>query len=145
MTPLEGLPPHTVEPLAGRRIASLRREARAAGHRLLHADCADARDKAGVMAAIARGFGLPAHFGANLDALYDCLTDLDPAPGDGASAGTAQGLVLVVEHLPGAPGFDEDARDALLDVLRDAADGFSGQGVAFRAFWSLSGARRAPP
>ncbi|RPH44030.1 MAG: barnase inhibitor [Burkholderiales bacterium] len=140
MTPLESLPPNAVEPLADRKVAALRRLARASGQRFLHADCADARDKAGVMSALARGFGLPAHFGANLDALYDCLTDLEPEPG-----ASAPGLVLVVEHLPRAPGFGDEARDALLEVFRDAADGFAERGVAFRAFWSLSGARRAPP
>ena len=97
--------------------------------------------QAGVMAALARGFSLPSHFGANLDALYDSLTDLEPEPG-----ARAPGLVLVVERLPGPPGFDDDARDALLDVFRDAADAFGERGVAFRTFWSVSrGARPASP
>ena len=141
MTPLESLPPNALERLADRRIATLRREAQAAGQRFLHADCSEARDKAGVMAALARGFALPSHFGANLDALYDCLTDLEPEPG-----ARVPGLVLVLERLPGPPGFDDDARDALLEVFRDAADAFGERGVAFRTFWSVSrGARPAPP
>jgi RNAse (barnase) inhibitor barstar len=141
MTPLESLPPNAVERLADRRPATLRRQAHEAGQRFLHADCSGARDKAGVMAALARGFALPSHFGANLDALYDSLTDLEPEPG-----ARAPGLVLVVERLPGPPGFDADARDALLDVFRDAADAFGERGVAFRTFWSVSrGARPASP
>jgi RNAse (barnase) inhibitor barstar len=141
MTPLESLPPNAVAPLAGRTASTLRREAQAAGHRFLHADCCDAHDKPGVMAALGRGLVLPGCFGANLDALYDCLTDLEPAPG-----AAAPGLVLVVEHLPGSPGFGAEQRDALLEVLRDVAAEFAGRGVAFRAFWSLSrGAGSAPP
>lgn len=141
MTPLESLPPNEVAPLGGRTAGTLRREAEAAGHRFLHADCCEAQDKPGVMAALGRGLVLPACFGANLDALYDCLTDLEPEPG-----AAAPGLVVVVEHLPSAPGFDADQRAALLEVLCDAAAEFAGRGVAFRAFWSLSrGARSALP
>jgi RNAse (barnase) inhibitor barstar len=141
MTPLESLPPNAVERLADRRPATLRRQAHAAGQHFLHADCSEAGDKAGVLAALARGFALPAHFGSNLDALYDCLTDLEPKSG-----ASAPGLVLVVERLPGPPGFDDDARDALLDVFRDAAETFGERGVAFRTFWSVSrGVRPAPP
>jgi hypothetical protein len=137
MTALDRLPAQAVLPLGARRPDALRRQAERAGHRWLHADCSAARDKAGVMAALAQGFGLPAHFGANLDALYDCLTDLEPGQG---SAGP--GLVLLVVGLPAGPGFDAGQRGALLDVLRDAADRFAESGVAFRAFHSVSrGAR----
>ena len=140
MTALDILPPQAVVPLGRRRLDSLERQSRAAGQRWLLADCTGARDKAGVMAALARGLGLPKHFGANLDALYDCLTDLEPAPGT-----ETPGLVLAITHLPHGPGFDALQRDALLDVFRDAADDFAGRGIAFRAFWSLSAAAPAPP
>ena len=140
MTALDRLPAQAVLPLGRRAPDALRRQAERLGHRWLHADCTGARDKAGVMAALARGFALPAHFGANLDALYDCVTDLEP--GQGA---VGPGLVLLVEHLPDGPGFDDDQRDALLDVLRDAADAFAERGIAFRAFHSVSrGAPTAP-
>ncbi|HYF59475.1 MAG TPA: barstar family protein [Burkholderiaceae bacterium] len=128
---LDDLPPNAVLPLDGRDPEALERAARAAGQRWLRADCARATDKAGVMAALALGFGLPPHFGRNLDALYDCLTELEPesdAPG--------AGIVLLVEHLPGAPGFDAGQREALLEVLRDAAEDFADRGLAFRAYWS---------
>ena len=139
MTALGDLPPDTVRALGTRRLDELERQARADGQRWLLADCAPARDKAGVMAAIAAGFGFPAHFGANLDALYDCLTDLEPLPG-----AASPGLVLVVRHLPDGAGFDDDQRAALLDTFRDAAAFLAGRGVACRVFWSLSrGARPA--
>jgi RNAse (barnase) inhibitor barstar len=137
MTALDRLPAQAVLPLGARRPDALRRQAARAGHRFLHADCSAAHDKAGVMAALARGFALPAHFGANLDALYDCVTDLEP--GQGAAG---PGLVLLVEGLPDGSGFDVEQREALLDVLRDAADRFAERGIAFRAFHSVShGAR----
>ncbi|MFN9771216.1 MAG: barstar family protein [Burkholderiales bacterium] len=132
MTALDRLPAQAVLPLGARRPDALRRQAERAGHRWLHADCSAAHDKAGVMAALASGLVLPAHFGANLDALYDCLTDLEPSQG---AAGP--GLVLLVDGLPDGPGFDAGQREALLDVLRDAADRFAERGIAFRAFHSV--------
>jgi RNAse (barnase) inhibitor barstar len=140
MTAFDRLPAQAVLPLGARRPDALRRRAEQAGHRWLQADCAGARDKAGVMAALARGFGLPDWFGANLDALYDCVTDLEP--GQGASGA---GLALLVEHLPDGPSFDAAQRDALLDVFRDAADHFAARGIAFRVFHSVGrGAPSAP-
>jgi RNAse (barnase) inhibitor barstar len=138
MTAFDRLPPQAVLPLGRRRPDALRRAAEGAGHRWLHADCTGAGDKAGVMAALARGFALPRHFGANLDALYDCVTDLEPGRGP-----AGPGLVLLVEHLPEGPGFDAGQRDALLEVFRDAADWFAERGVAFRVFHSVS--RGGPP
>ena len=134
MTAFGNLPPQTVVPLGTRRPADLEQHAKQAGHGWLHADCAGARDKAGVMAAIARGFKLPKHFGANLDALYDCLTDLEPPT---AQTAGAPGWVLVVEHLPVGLAFDAERRDSLLEVFSDAAEHFAGLDVAFRVFWSI--------
>lgn len=140
MTELSKLPPQAVVPLQARRPDALRREARAAKQRFLHADCGEAVDKAGVMAALARGLKLPKWFGANLDALYDCVTDLEPAAG-----GEPPGLVVVVEHLPDGPSFDDAAREALLAVFEDAADDFAGRGIAYRVFWSVRPADPASP
>jgi RNAse (barnase) inhibitor barstar len=140
MSDFDALPAQAVLPLGRRRPDALRRLAERAGHRWLHAECATARDKAEVMAAIARGFSLPAYFGANLDALYDCVTDLEP--GQGAAG---PGIVLLLEALPDGPGFDADQRDALLEVFRDAAECFAQRGVAFRVFHSVSRAAPTAP
>lgn len=43
------------------------------------ATIAGVRDEAGFHAEIAAALGFPAHYGANLDALWDCLADL-PEP-----------------------------------------------------------------
>jgi len=112
-----------VSPLGRRSVASLQARAQEQGQLWLYADCAKARGKREVMAALARGFGLPAHFGGNLDALYDCLTDLQPPPAD------APGMVVVVQNLTPTQGFETDQVEAILEVLTDAADHFRGQGI----------------
>jgi hypothetical protein len=140
MSGFEALPAQAVLPLGKRSPEALRRHAERAGHRWLHADCGGAYDKPGVMAAIARGFELPPHFGGNLDALYDCVTDLEPGRGP-----SGPGLVLLVEGLPAGPAFDSAQRDALLEVFRDAADFHAERGVALRVFHSVRRAARTAP
>jgi hypothetical protein len=52
--------------------------AAAAAHlRLVTVDVARADSKGELLAALADGLGLPAHFGGNWDALADCLEDRD--------------------------------------------------------------------
>jgi RNAse (barnase) inhibitor barstar len=132
MTAFSNIPAQAVLPLDAYRLDHLEREARRADQRWLYADCGGAQDKAAVLAAIGRGFGLPPHYGANLDALYDCLTDLEPAP-DAAHTG----LVAVLAHLPAGQQFSAQQRDALLDVFREAADYFYDRDTAFRVFYSV--------
>jgi len=140
MSVLSTLPPAAVLPLEGLDARALRAEAAASGQRWLQADCAGATTKAEVMAALASGLRLPAYFGGNLDALYDCLTDLKPRRG-----AAAPGLVLLLEGLPQGDGFDASQHEALMEVLRDAADDFAGRGIGFRVFYALSAARPASP
>lgn len=121
-----------VSPLGRRSVATLQARAREEGQLWLHADCVKARGKREVMAALAKGLGLPAHFGGNLDALYDCLTDLQPPPAD------SPGVVLVLENLTPTKGFDTDQVEAILEVLTDAADHFREQGIGFRAYYSIA-------
>ena len=89
---------------------------------------------------IRRLFSLPAHFGHNLDALYDCVTDLRPR-------GEAEqpGFLVILENLPDTAAFGREQRDALLDVFRDAADFFFDRKTAFRVLYSVraGGSRRA--
>ena len=76
-------------------------------------------------------FTFPAHFGKNLDALYDCMTDLVHR------AGHQPGFVVVLEQLPDNARFDREAREQLLDVFRDAADFWAERKVPFRCFYSF--------
>ncbi len=143
MGALSNIPPQAVLPLAAYDRAALERAAERAGQRLLRADLADAGDKPEVLAAIAAAFALPAHFGHNLDALYDCLTDLCPR-----ADADQPGFLVMLENLPEAGGFGREQRDALLDVFRDAAEFFFDRKTAFRVFYSVrpgAGPRRGGP
>lgn len=105
---LAGLGPQAV---AQRRLDadSLRSAATAAGltlHDIRFA--ASGTDQAALLATIATALAFPAWFGANLDALYDCLTDIEG------------GVLIALRGLP--PG---RASAAILDVFRDAADDFA--------------------
>jgi RNAse (barnase) inhibitor barstar len=138
MTALSNMPAQAMLPLAAYDLDELLRNARRSSQTVLRADFAGAADKATVMNRIAEGFALPKHFGGNLDALYDCLTDLSPA-----SDADQPGFVVILQQLPVSAGFDREQRDALLDVFREAADHFFDKGVAFRVFYSVAGARAA--
>jgi RNAse (barnase) inhibitor barstar len=126
---LNDLPSNSVRPLGRLSAATLREWAAAAGQRFFEIDLAGCHDKKAVLRAIGKGFGFPAWYGANLDALYDCLTDL-------LEDSDAAGYVVVLEHLPREGDFDGEARAALLDVFRDAADAFADRGVPFRVLYA---------
>ena len=72
-----------------------------------------APDKAALLALLAQALRFPAYFGGNLDALEECLGDLEdfaPAPG----------YLLVIEHSDAAcPGSREDFA-AVVGVVDDA-------------------------
>lgn len=127
-SPTDTLPAQTVRRLAGRSVEELRHWAARAGHQFVLVDCSDCVDKASVLQAIGRTFDFPQWYGTNLDALYDCLTDLPERNG--------RGWVVVLERLPGEPRFSASERSALLDVFRDAADDFAEQAVGLRVFYS---------
>jgi RNAse (barnase) inhibitor barstar len=61
------------------------------------------------METLARGLALPDYFGANWDALADCLTDLEWVP--------AKGYVLVLRGLAGIARQSPKDYAMLLDVL----------------------------
>ena len=125
--PIEALPAQTVRRLGAYDVDELRRWAGEAGHHFVLAECSDCVDKASVLKAIGRAFAFPDWYGANLDALYDCLTDLPERGG--------AGWVVVLARLPAEPGFGVGERAALLDVFRDAADDFAERGVGLRVFF----------
>lgn len=132
MSAFSNIPAQAVLPLGAYDITELRRLARRADQRLLEADLCDSTDKGKSMDALARAFALPDHFGGNLDALYDCITDLKPI-----ADADQPGFVVILANLP--PGDRKGAdRDSLLDVFRDAADFFFDKGTAFRVFYSLA-------
>ncbi len=72
------------------------------------------------LGSIARALDFPDWFGANWDALEDCLGDLSWRRGDGH--------VLIFASIP-----DGDARRLLLDVLRSSAEYWRARGKPFFA------------
>jgi RNAse (barnase) inhibitor barstar len=136
MTALSNMPAQAMLPLAAYDLDELLRNAKRSEQTVLRADFDGVDDKDGVMRRLAEGFSLPGHFGGNLDALYDCMTDLKPLAG-----ADQPGFVVVLQRLPAGTQYDRDQRDALLDVFRDAADFFFDKGIAFRVFYSVANAR----
>jgi len=119
-------------PLGAHDVDALQRQAHDAGQTVLRADCGAAADKADVMQALGAAFALPPHFGRNLDALYDCLLDLRADP-----AAAEPGFLVIVRDLPAGETFDDDERDALLAVFRDAAQHHCERGTTFRVLYSV--------
>jgi RNAse (barnase) inhibitor barstar len=132
MTAFTNIPRHAVLPLGAYNLDELRKCSERADQRLLYADLGNAANKADVLAGIGSAFALPAHYGNNLDALYDCMTDLKPLPDAGQP-----GFVVVLRDLPETGGFTVDDRNTLLDVFRDAAEYFYDRDMAFRVFYSV--------
>src|SRR4029079_16686689 len=147
---LQTVRPNIVQSIRAYRVDDLMQAARHADQHFLYANLTAAQSKQDVLEAIAESFTFPAHFGKNLDALFDCMTDLVH------KAGPQTGFVVVLEQLPDNPRFDREAREQLLDVFRDAADFWAERKIPFRCFYSFqypapqntghgSGRRKWPP
>ena len=132
MSAFSNIPPQAVLPLGAYDRVELERAATRADQVLLSSNCADANDKAAVLGKIGEDLALPKWYGRNLDALYDCLTDLRPN-----READKPGFVVILENLPDGKAFDREQRTALLDVFREAADHFYDADTAFRVFYSV--------
>jgi RNAse (barnase) inhibitor barstar len=128
---LQTVRPNIVQAIRAYRVDDLLEAAERDGQHFLYANLTAAQSKQDVLDIIAASFLFPAHFGKNLDALYDCMTDLVH------KAGSQTGFVVVLEQLPDSPRFDREAREQLLDVFRDAADFWAERKVPFRCFYSF--------
>ncbi len=132
---LQTVRPNIVQAIRAYRVSDLMQAAQEQGQHFLYVDLAKAQTKQEVLEGIAAAFLFPPHFGKNLDALYDCMTDLVH------KAGPQPGFVVVLEQIPDNPRFDREAREQLLDVFRDAADFWGERRIAFRCFYSFAVAR----
>ena len=128
---LQTVRPNIVQSIRAFRVEDLMDAAQGASQHFLYANLTAAQSKQDVLEGIAQAFTFPAHFGKNLDALYDCMTDLVH------KSGSQPGFVVVLEQLPDNPRFDREAREQLLDVFRDAADYWAERKIAFRCFYSF--------
>lgn len=115
-----------VRPLRGIDPERLREQSESQGRRFVRIDLSAARDRKAAFREIGRVLALPEWFGANLDALYDALADLEL---------DAAGIDLLIERWPAARVFDAADRKELLDVFRDAAALADERGVAFRVYY----------
>ena len=132
MSAFSNIPPQAVLPLGAYDKTELQRAAARADQTLLHSDCQGTADKKGVLTRLGEDLKLPDYYGRNLDALYDCLTDLQPN-----REAERPGFVVILENLPESSAFDSGDRSRLLDVFRDAADFFYEEKTAFRVFYSV--------
>lgn len=127
---LQSIRPNVVQAIRAYRVEDLQQAATDAGQHFLYAHLADASSKQDVIERIAAAFLFPEHFGKNLDALYDCMTDMVH------KSGPQPGFVVVLEQLPDNAKFDRESREQLLDVFREAADFWADRRVQFRCLYS---------
>lgn len=130
-TPLKGVRSNIVQSIRAFRVQDLQDTARSLGQHFLYANLAAAQSKQDVLDLIAQQFMLPAHFGKNFDALYDCMTD--PLH----KSGPQPGFIVVLEQIPATAKFDKEAREQLLDIFRDTADYWGDRKIPFRCFYSF--------
>jgi RNAse (barnase) inhibitor barstar len=124
---LQTIRSNIVQAIRAYRVDDLMSAAQAAGQHFLYANLSATQSKQEVLDGIAAAFTFPAHFGKNLDALFDCMTDLVH------KAGPQPGFVV----LPDNPRFDREAREQLLEVFRDAAEFWGERRIPFRCFYSF--------
>src|SRR5438094_10330599 len=91
---LKGVRPNIVQSIRAFRVQALQDAARSLCQHFLYANLATAQSKQDVLELIAQQFILPAHFGKNFDALYDCMTD--PVH----KSGPQPGFIVVLEQIP---------------------------------------------
>ena len=128
---LQTVRPNIVQSIRAYRVEDLMAAAQSADQHFLYVNLTQAQSKQDVLEGIAEAFLFPQHFGKNLDALYDCMTDMVH------KAGSQPGFVVVLEQLPDNPRFDREAREQLLDVFREAADFWAERRIPFRCFYSF--------
>ena len=128
---LQTVRPNIVQAIRAYRVEDLMQAAESAGQHFLYANLTNAQSKQEVLESIAESFLFPLHYGKQLDALFNCMTDLVH------KSGSQPGFVVVLEQLPDNPRFDREAREQLLDVFRDAADYWAERKTPFRCFYSF--------
>ena len=130
-TPLKGVRSNIVQSIRAFRVQDLQDARMLARPAFPVREPGDAQSKQDVLDLIAEQFILPAHFGKNFDALYDCMTD--PVH----KSGPQPGFIVVLEQIPANAKFDKEAREQLLDIFRDTADYWADRKIPFRCFYSF--------
>ena len=110
---LQTVRPNIVQSIRAYRVDDLMHAARQAGQHFLYANLTAAQSKQDVLDGIAESFMFPAHFGKNLDALFDCMTDLVH------KSGIQPGFVVVLEQIP------DSVKPRVLKPFSSALSGFA--------------------
>lgn len=99
--------------LARERHEAIAQQAGRHGLGICQADLAACRTRTEMLVELGRACHFPEWYGANLDALFDCLADLAGQPG--------AGHVLLISGCAAPGRADNDALASLLEVLSAAA------------------------
>lgn len=130
---LKKMPAHCVLELKKFSVDDIKK-ASASTWRVITIDAADCTDENALLKKLAQAFSFPAWFGHNLDALYDCLSDL-PELKHQSDAHSA-GYLVLLQNLP-LWNDDTERREAFLDVFREVAEDFAERhATPFRVFYS---------
>lgn len=100
------------------------------GHLVRRTSLAGCRGKDDLLQRIATSLAFPKTFGANWDALADCLGDLGWLPAAG-------GYAWLFDHAGDLRDAAENDFDTLCDVLQDACAGWHDRGTPCFAFLAL--------
>ena len=104
--------------------------AHAEGHLVRRVSLAGCHDKGDLLQRIAKALAFPKTFGANWDALADCLGDLGWLPNAGGHA-------WLFDHAGDLRDAAENEFDVLCDVLDDACQHWKDRGTPCFAFLAL--------
>lgn len=104
--------------------------AHAEGHLVRRISLAGCHAKDDLLQRIAKSLAFPSTFGANWDALADCLGDLEWLPDAG-------GYAWLFDHAGDLRDASENDFDMLCDVLEDACAGWRDHGTPCFAFLAL--------
>jgi RNAse (barnase) inhibitor barstar len=96
------------------RRSSIESAARHAHFCVLNADITKPASTEAVLRQLGAALNFPTWYGANFDALHDCLTDPDWAP--------AKGHLLLINGLAGLRSSNPEDFATLIDVLQSAAE-----------------------
>jgi hypothetical protein len=125
---MSDLDPTGVHALGHRVPAALAKSAAQRGERWIEIDLAAAADRDAALRVLGTALDFPDYYGANLDALADCLSEL---PDHDASPGWS----ILLLGFTRAPALTAHDRRALLEIGRDAAEDFAQRGRALRVYY----------
>jgi RNAse (barnase) inhibitor barstar len=109
---------------------TVQKAAKAAGYAFFHIDGKNIARKDQLLNVAATAMHFPKSFGANWDALEECLTDLEWVDGDG--------YVIYYDHIDGFLSEHPDQFETLVEILRDAVASWKEDGEAMVALLSGS-------